>query len=273
MTSPVIIPRRPVLNLPFLLPFCSESTSLLVQRNQSTYRRLKQRLRIRPDASFGHPPAQDYDHIIYNPPSSAPSTYQTPTKFLPPNDARRKLRSDSDLGVSSSVGNLPLVFKRPSAKRDLLMAKDIEEIRRLRLQDPMVWSRGKLAKRFGCSPLFVGMVCEASPEKKAIQKQVLEAVKSRWGVKRTIAREDRELRKESPIRKTGQSERAKFHFVISAPFNDDFSPIITEVCKVNSIVVLLFSLSLRAHVCVPPYSMSRKCDSNHESEGAAAHFG
>jgi len=41
------------------------------------------------------------------------------------------------------------------------------------------------------------MVCEAGPEKKAMQKQVLEAVKSRWGTKRTLAREDRALRKEA----------------------------------------------------------------------------
>lgn len=195
MASPIVLPKRPILTLPFLLPFCSESTVLIAQRNQSTYRRLKQRLRVKPDASFGSSP-QESDHIIYNPPSSAPSVYRTPTKFLPPNDVRRKLRADSDPDISNSTNELPRVFKAASASKHYLTAKDIEEMRQLRLKDPMTWSRGKLAKRFNCNPLFVGMVCEASPEKKAVQKQVLEAVKSRWGIKRTMAREDRELRKE-----------------------------------------------------------------------------
>ncbi|WEW60375.1 hypothetical protein PRK78_005860 [Emydomyces testavorans] len=196
MVSPVVLVKRPILTLPFLLPFYCESTALVAQRSQSTYRRLKQRLRVKPDASFGYSPAAENDHIIYNPPSNAPSVYRTPTKFLPPNDVRRKLRADSDFDVSNTTQNLPLVFKPSSDKKQFLTAKDIEEMRQLRLRDPMIWSRGKLAKRFGCSPLFVGMVCEASPEKKTIQRQVLEAVKSRWGTKRTIAREDRELRKE-----------------------------------------------------------------------------
>lgn len=61
----------------------------------------------------------------------------------------------------------------------------------------MTWSRNKLAKKFNCNPVFVSTVCEASPEKKALQRQVLEAVKSRWGKKRSIAREDREIRKQT----------------------------------------------------------------------------
>jgi hypothetical protein len=82
-------------------------------------------------------------------------------------------------------------------KRYHLNPSDIEEIRKLRLNDPMTWSRWKLAKRFDCSPMFIAMVCEASPQKKEIQKQVLGAVQSRWGAKRRMAREDRQLRKES----------------------------------------------------------------------------
>ncbi|EAS36751.3 mitochondrial 54S ribosomal protein YmL20 [Coccidioides immitis RS] len=195
MPAPAPLPKRPILSLPFLLPFCSEST-VLAQRNQSTYRRLKQRLRAKPEASFGQSPTQKYDHIVYNPPSSAPSVYRTPTKFLPPNDIRRKLRSDSDFDITSTPHSLPLVSKRSSPKKNILTAKEVDEIRQLRLKDPVTWSRGNLARRFGCNTLFVAMVCEASAEKKAIQKQVLEAVKSRWGIKRTIAREDRQLRKE-----------------------------------------------------------------------------
>ncbi|KKK17211.1 hypothetical protein P175DRAFT_0505339 [Aspergillus ochraceoroseus IBT 24754] len=194
----VFIPasKRPILGLPFLLPSC-ELVSLELRRSQSSYRRTKQRLRVKPDASFGSSSDTTQDHIIYNPPSSAPSVYHTPIKFLPANDIRKALRP-SNSTTPEKPQELPSVFKTPIAeKRYHLSPSDIEEIRKLRLSDPMTWSRWKLAKRFECSPMFVAMVCEASPQKKEIQKQVLEAVQSRWGAKRRMAREDRQLRKET----------------------------------------------------------------------------
>lgn len=196
MASTSIMPRRPVLTLPFLFPSFTQFQPLVCQRTQATYRRTKQRLRLKPDASFAPSSNQSHDHIIYNPPSSIPNVYHTPTKFLPPNDVRRKLRTDSQLEKSIDVDPLPSVFKEQSQTKKILTPEEIGEMRQLRAAKPMYWSRGKLAKRFGCSPLFVGMVCEASPDKRAVQKQVLEAIKSRWGTKRTIAREDRVLRRE-----------------------------------------------------------------------------
>ena len=193
MAAAIVAPKRPFLTLPFLLPSLSESVALESRRNQSSYRRTRQRLRVKPDASFGLSTDQFQEHIIYNPPSSAPSVYHTPTKFLPADDIRRALRTD----VSTNTQELPLASKSTTEKKYHLKPSDIEEIRRLRLSDPMTWSRWKLAKRFECSPVFIAMVCEASPQKKEIQKQVLEAVQSRWGTKRRMAREDRRLRKES----------------------------------------------------------------------------
>lgn len=70
-------------------------------------------------------------------------------------------------------------------------------MRRLRTEDPIEWSAKKLAKKFDTSSLFVGFVTEGiAKEKKEQQKQVTEVVRSRWGVKRRTAREDRALRKE-----------------------------------------------------------------------------
>lgn len=81
-------------------------------------------------------------------------------------------------------------------KPKILTGEEVAEIRNLRFSDPINWSQAKLAKKFGCSPIFVGQICEASPEKKELQKNLLAAIKSSWGLKRTIAREDRELRRE-----------------------------------------------------------------------------
>ncbi|EAW09145.1 mitochondrial 54S ribosomal protein mL58 [Aspergillus clavatus NRRL 1] len=191
-----LVSKRPLITLPFLLPSSCESVALELRRSQSTYRRTKQRLRVKPDASFGFTSNRSQDHIIFNPPSSAPSVYHTPTKFLPADDIRKTLRTSASTNHERPE-ELPTVYKSPTEKKYHLTPSDIEEIRKLRLTDPMTWSRWKLAKRFDCSPMFIGMVCEASPQKKEIQKQVLEAVQSRWGTKRRMAREDRQLRKES----------------------------------------------------------------------------
>ena len=191
------IVKRPFVTLPFLLPSWANTLWLESRRRQSSYRRTKQRLRVKPDASFGSS-QQGHDHIIHNPPSSSPSVYHTPSKFLPPNDARRLSQPETSLHVAvSNVGDFPGVYKIEAERKYHLTPADVDEIRRLRLSDPMTWSRHKLAKRFECSPLFIAMVCEASPEKKQIQKQVLEAVQTRWGPKRWMAREDRQLRRQA----------------------------------------------------------------------------
>jgi Mitochondrial ribosomal protein subunit L20 len=73
----------------------------------------------------------------------------------------------------------------------------MEEMRRLRREDPIEWSAKKLAKKFDTSSRFVGFVTEGiAKEKRELQKQVTEIVKSRWGVKRRTAREDRAIRKD-----------------------------------------------------------------------------
>jgi hypothetical protein len=195
MAAFVTISKRPILGLPFLLPSCEPAT-LELRRAQSTYRRTKQRLRIKPDASFGSSSNNTQAHIIHNPPSSAPSAYHTPLKFLPPNDVRRALYSDAS-SKSQNPEALPSVFKTAPERKYHLTREDVAEIRKLRSSDPILWSRWKLAKRFNCSPIFIAQACEASPQKKEIQRQVLEAVQSRWGKARRMAREDRQLRKES----------------------------------------------------------------------------
>ncbi|KAJ5377877.1 uncharacterized protein N7496_005286 [Penicillium cataractarum] len=198
MATSIAASKRPFLTLPFLLPSWSDSLALGSRRYQSSYRRTKQRLRVKPDAIFGAS-HQGRDQIIYNPPSSAPSVYHTPSKFLPSNDARRSMRIEdaANANPTDKVEDLPNVYRSDPERKYHLTPEDVEEIRKLRLSDPMTWSRHKLAKRFECSPLFIAMVCEASPEKKQIQRQVLEAVQSQWGPKRRMAREDRKLRREA----------------------------------------------------------------------------
>jgi Mitochondrial ribosomal protein subunit L20 len=174
------------------------------RRYQSSYRRTRSRLNIKPDPSFLPSTTEAHDHIIYNPPPSAPNVYHTPTIFLPKTDRRRQLHDaasprDPQLSATASAppSELPSPIRTPYDKRYHLTHEDMEEMRRLRREDPIEWSAKKLAKKFQTSSLFVGIVTEGiAKDKKEQQKQVTDIVKSRWGVKRRTAREDRALRKE-----------------------------------------------------------------------------
>ncbi|OKL63403.1 hypothetical protein UA08_02096 [Talaromyces atroroseus] len=204
MQSPLIAARQSFVSLPFLLPSWCELASLSGRRYQSTYRRTKQRLRIKPDESF-NPSTEKDDTILFNPPSSAPNVFHTPSKFLPDSDVRKPLAATAPSGKlqAGSPEELPSANKPTDYKRthvqNHITPEEVKEIRRLRIEDPAKWSRWKLARHFECSPRFIANVCEAIPQKQKyeLQRQVLEAVKSRWGNVRRMAREDRNLRRQA----------------------------------------------------------------------------
>ena len=64
----------------------------------------------------------------------------------------------------------------------------------------MDWSVNKLARKFNCSMTFIQMCCQAPSEKKELERQKVEAIKARWGPKRTRAREDRVKRRDLILR-------------------------------------------------------------------------
>lgn len=191
----MIAARRPLLSLPFLLPSWSEQGTVVGRRYQSSYRRTKQRLRVKPDASF-RPSNQPHEEIVFNPPSSAPTAFHTPSIFLPDGDKRKSLTEHPSNNNIIHEKLAPATTK-PQEKRYHLTKEDVEQIRKLRVEDPITWSKYKLARRYECSAYFINMVCRTIPEKYEIQKKVLDAVTSRWGAKRRMAREDRKLRKEA----------------------------------------------------------------------------
>lgn len=162
-------------------------------------------LNVKPDMTFGlTKESPKTDHIIFNPPSSAPSVLNTPLKFLPADDKRKELFKRmqlSTLGINDDAKLPPPVLKEKAGyQRYHLTQEDVAEIRRLRMSDPVKWSRLKLARKFNCTSLFIGICCQAPPEKLAYEKAKLEAIKERWGPKRTMAREDRIKRREAVYR-------------------------------------------------------------------------
>jgi len=190
----------------------TESSGYICQschRQQSSYRRTRKALRVKPDPSFLPSKTETQDHIIFNPPSSAPNVYHTPHKFLPKTDPRRKLHSlastrtttppptPADSSISSTISetrSLPGVVRSQYQKKYHLTEEQVEEIRKLRAEDPRTWTRVRLAEKFECSQFFIGLCCSA-PEVKAEQDKALEEIKRKWGRRKTEAREARQERK------------------------------------------------------------------------------
>jgi hypothetical protein len=201
------------------------------RRHESTARRHTKRLQVPPTPSYQNASVAQ-DHIIFNPPSSAPNVQHTPVIFLPKSDKRRKVYEDAlaqaeeasappntafaaiaqtgtPLSVSSTTltaSSTPLIaasravlpppLKPVLEKKYHVTEEQIEEIRRLRAQDPRKWTRYSLAEKFHCSPFFIGLVSRAPLEIRDDQRRALEEIKKRWGRKKTEAREDRARRKE-----------------------------------------------------------------------------
>lgn len=181
------------------------------RRYKSTFRRQRKALRVKPDPSFAPSKTEMQDHIVFNPPSSAPNVYHTPLKFLPKSDPRRQLHSlaptttatppstpASSASAESNITRpprLPRPVRPQYEKKYHLGQEQIDEIRRLRAEDPRKWTRIKLAEKFECSQFFVSLCC-CAPERKAEQDKELEEIKRRWGRKKTEAREERQARKQ-----------------------------------------------------------------------------
>ncbi|KAK3054733.1 hypothetical protein LTR09_004462 [Extremus antarcticus] len=164
--------------------------------NASSFRRTRKALRVKPDAAFLPSKTEPQDHIIFNPPSSAPNVYHTPSKFLPATDPRRKLHTlapaPRETPTTSPLDSAP---SSSYEKKYHLGKEEMEEIRRLRAEDPKQWTRVNLAEKFECSQFFISLCCSAPTVKKEQDKQ-LEAIKKRWGRRKTEAREGRQARKQ-----------------------------------------------------------------------------
>ncbi|KAI9743913.1 MAG: hypothetical protein M1818_002647 [Claussenomyces sp. TS43310] len=196
--------RRPVLDLFSGRSPCLIAGNVSAQRHESSHRRTKKSLKVKTEPSFLF--SKDFprqDHIIFNPPSSVPSVLHTPIKFLPKDDPRRNLFAAAATSTLAQVNSsLPpaLLEHKPGYQRHHLTEKDVAEIRRLRTSDPERWSAHKLGKKFNCTSRFITICCQAPEEKKAAEKVKLDAIKARWGPKRTLAREDRVKRREAVYR-------------------------------------------------------------------------
>ncbi len=185
-------------------------------RTKATAARTRRALRIQPHDSFLHPqnkpghpagPRPTTDEIIFNPPSSLASVFHTPVKFLPRTDPRRRtaalLSAAAAAGTPTSTASttprtnidaFPSVPMPDARPRHHLTKADIEEMRRLRTEDPVTNSVVTLARKYECSQLFIMMCCHSPPEHQAKMREEEAKVRARWGPRRRAAREERERR-------------------------------------------------------------------------------
>ena len=183
------------------------------RRWEVTTARTKRARNIPPHFSFSPPPEPESDIIVFNPPSAAASVYHTPFKFLPSSDPRRIaglaafVSQDADSNAAAIDAEvdpslLPDVrldrsswASRGEPKYNVSFEQAME-MKRLRAEDPRIWTVHKLAAKFDCSPRFVVQCAPLPRDYRQQQDEALEKSKRTWGEKKTRAREDKAKRRE-----------------------------------------------------------------------------
>ncbi|KAL2057783.1 hypothetical protein ABVK25_002167 [Lepraria finkii] len=181
-------PRRTPANPIFLYPSFSGLVPLTARRHESSARRTTKRLRTKPDPSFTSPipESQLNDHIVFNPPLLCPSlrTIRHQSSSHPMTHADNSSCNHTVTQTPTSNQNADYHpwsrTTNPTRRNTICGKKEIEEIRRLRTEDPYTWSRAKLAEKYGCSPFLVGMIAP-NEGKKAEESKKAEQVKEGWG--------------------------------------------------------------------------------------------
>ncbi|EPQ63476.1 Bgt-3756 [Blumeria graminis f. sp. tritici] len=177
------------------------------RRHESSSRRNRSRLNVKPEPSFLLPKGSPREnHIIFNPPSSAPSVYETPRKFLPPDDIRKKLIHSAAGHSHHSSKDIPPLMrpKEYNPLRGHLKEADIAEIQRLNNLDRNFWTNRKLARKFQCSSEFVSVCLRHAGGDPSVRKAEMKAkweyIQSQWGPRRRKAHEERQKRWQLALR-------------------------------------------------------------------------
>ncbi|CAF9927537.1 MAG: hypothetical protein GOMPHAMPRED_004428 [Gomphillus americanus] len=207
-----MVSLRPATSKPLTLSYLSlfrsqrkpSSSTLSQTRTQATTRRTTKAHRNAPGPTAT--PSSKYlapatPTIIFHPPPSAPSPYQTPPLFLPPSDPRKTLLAQSHAfnnPYASGARPLPPLVRAPAPeeKKYHLSEEDIIEIRRLRAKDPWEWTVPRLAEKFGCSKIFINIAAPATTKRREWGLALHQRYRDRWGNKRRDAVLDRHKRRE-----------------------------------------------------------------------------
>jgi hypothetical protein len=143
--------------------------------------------------------------FIYRPPPTSPSPYSFTTAPASPLLRPRPLPSQqesTDDTTTPPPRTLPPPIRPSAEKVPPARASDevVAEIRRLRHSDPAVYTRGKLAKQFGCTEGFVGKIAALPKSKRRAMVRMRDEghaeARMKWSENKTIVRAKRAKRRE-----------------------------------------------------------------------------
>lgn len=187
MSSLIATTRR----APALLPLRATAVPSLdttQRRSHQTTARTKRALRIRPHPShLLRDTSSPTDEITFNPPSSQPTPFHTPFKFLPPTDPRRSNNLHLLFPASAPIAYLPPETKPSRDKSYHLTKEDVEEMRRLRWEEPETWTMKKLAAKYKCSTKFVKIAARVTDEYKKKLEEGKRRRMATWGPRKMKA--------------------------------------------------------------------------------------
>ncbi|CCE64971.1 hypothetical protein TPHA_0J01500 [Tetrapisispora phaffii CBS 4417] len=125
-----------------------------------------------------------------------------PPMFLSKDDPRanviKQVAENDPLAVKNIEDAPPVLISKSTSnskdKRYHLKPEQIQEIIELRNANPEKYTRKALAAQFQVSPLFISMVASAPMERRLEMQSRLVIIKSKWHMKKAIARADRSKR-------------------------------------------------------------------------------
>lgn len=143
------------------------------------------------DPKVVHQSVTDDLTFIHRPPPSAPSPISYTSAPISP-----LLQPKAQDATSGPLP--PRLSNKPEPER--MSDEDIEEMRRLRKEDPDTWTAASLARKFGCTQTFVMTKAplKMSERKKRVRARDAEheKMRSQWGEKKSLIREIRQKRRE-----------------------------------------------------------------------------
>lgn len=138
-------------------------------------------------------------HVFTSIRTYATKSKTTNLKWKPSVPVQQTTLSDGSIFIArqpivepSVQANVAPLINKPKSIPKKLSDAEITEMRQLRETDPSTWTRSKLAKKFGCSELFVSM---AAPSKiTAVAEDQVSSV-AKHGYRRALITQERQKRK------------------------------------------------------------------------------
>ncbi|CAI4034838.1 hypothetical protein SMKI_11G2900 [Saccharomyces mikatae IFO 1815] len=118
-----------------------------------------------------------------------------PRSFMAASDPRRGFDVPVQGAKPQHCPNVLVSKSTVNGKTYHLGPQEIEEIQRLRYENPQKYTRKFLAAKYGISPLFVSLISKPSDQQVQNMESRLTDIQSSWKEKRRVAREDRKRRK------------------------------------------------------------------------------